>query len=206
MIKIITVIVTILGAVILTSCNLSRYMVYGGLDPTDDSFRGVVVKDGTEPKSGYCLPVPEGLDELDLVGKWVPYISSSVNTTLILHEDGTYRQLYDNPITGDSYESSYKHRWWVEKLESGIWRVHLAGMKMCDHGLYSDCERYGDEARRGMWFDPCHKEGVNTRENFFLLVIGLDPEKIFGEAPKDILLKYPIQDPDTTTGSFQLQE
>lgn len=198
-------IITIIGALVFTGCNLTRYTVYGGRDTGEDRFTGVVVKDGTKPMRGYCQPVPEGLEESDLVGIWVTYISPG-KTTLILYEDGTYRQLYENPITGDSYESSGKDRWWVQKLESGIWRVHLAGMKMCDHGLYSDCERYGDENRRGLWFDICHEEGVNTRDNFVLLVIGSDPESILGEVPKGIRLKYLIQDPDSSTGSFQLQE
>ena len=194
------------GATLLTGCTSSRHTVYGERNPTDDSFQGIIVANrDTSPKEG-CLPVPEGLDEMDLVGVWRPRVATSVQTTLILKEDRTYRQIYSDPDTGHHYESSGQDHWWVEKLKSEIWRLHLEGMKMCDNSLWSDCARYGDQARKGLWFDYCEGEGLDLTDEVVLLVIGADPESVFGEFPRGILLKYPIKDPDTPTGSFQLVE
>lgn len=196
---------TLIASGILMGCR-SSYQVYGKRDPTDSSFKGIIVQqDSGSPKKG-CLPVPEGLTEQDLVGVWGREAGTHVLTTLILKEDGTYRQSYHDPDTGYRYESSGLDKWWVEKREIGIWRLHLEGMKMCDNSLHSDCAKYGDQARRGLWFDPCEGESLDLSKGVILLVLGADPQSPFGELPKGIHLRYPIKDPDTPTGGFQLQK
>lgn len=138
---------------------------------------------------GKCQPPPESFQESDLVGTWVAKYD-----TLILKEDGTYKQIYDNPQTGDHYESDWQE-WWVEYRESGIPYLHLKGMKPDGIG----------ESPDSSWRDFCEDRTVEVHGEMILLVIGAPANRV-EPSPRSIELWYLKPDADTFSRPFFLQE
>jgi len=142
---------------------------------------------------GSCQPPPESFQESDLVGTWVAKYAYGTDT-LILKEDGTYKQIYDNPQTGDHYESDWRE-WWLEYRESGIPNLHLKGMK--PDGI--------SESPDSLWHDFCEGRAVEVHGEVILLVIGAPANRV-ESSPRGIELWHLKPDADTFSRPFFLQE
>ena len=137
-----------------------------------------------------CSPLPETFQESDLIGTWQSrYYPGVVTDTLILREDGTYQQIYDNDRTGDHYTSSW-NRWYVEYRSSGGLYLHLEGMRYC-LGTNEVCRRQGGGGGSHPYYDPCEGRSIrNMGSEVILTVRGSEGSRLPGteSAPRGILL------------------
>jgi hypothetical protein len=110
-------------------------------------------------------PPPETLQESDLVGTWEAYYWGDSVDTLIMRDDGTFKQIFYDPAEdGYRYETPW-NRWWLEKLPDGAVRLHLAGARYYPDGIETaegeGVQSYGEPNPSPMpFFDPFAEEGV----------------------------------------------
>lgn len=174
----------------------------GEWDPTKQALTGAVLQ-GNQGSEG-CTSVlpPETFQEAHLVGTWVARYGGNATDTLIIREDGTYKQIFDDPIPGYQYESDWQ-KWGIEYKESGIPYLHMEGMRKCD-GISARCRREGGGGDDILWFDFCEHRVIPMRGEVILLVVGV-PER-FTQPTRGILLRQLSADPDSVGGTFRLQE
>lgn len=129
-------------------------------------------------QSSVCDSAPEGFAEVDLVGTWAAGWSrpGKPDDTLIIREDGTYKQILDLERPESSsfkYESDWQS-WWLEYGENGLPYLHLEGMRLCAYpGGYIDCEVVGGgDSPETKWYDPCQKTWVNMPGKGILIALG----------------------------------
>jgi hypothetical protein len=96
------------------------------------------------PSSPYCPPVPDDIVSSDLVGIWTATdrIGQSLKDTLIIREDGKYKQLID--IESDDglpvhVETDWQ-AWAFEVNDTGIGYLHLVGLDVCTRLGETACE------------------------------------------------------------------
>jgi hypothetical protein len=107
------------------------------------------------------------ITELDLVGVWVTsYRSESRFDTLILSDNGTYKQIYINNETGYKYESE-TNNWWIEVRADGGAYLHLKGMLYCG-GAAGTCLSPNDS---GEFYDYCGDAWFDMKEEFILSLV-----------------------------------
>jgi hypothetical protein len=182
--------------------RLSAYTIIGTWYPNQKALRGAVFRENVGQTRRGCIPPPENFKESDLIGVWEREFGTPGNTTLILREDRTYKQIYDDPDLGYHYESDWQG-WRVEYRESGIPNLHLEGMRLCDYSS-DDCERE-DGGATEFWIDYCEARPVEMRGEVVLLILGVSSDRV--KPPhRDIVLSYPVPDPDSIPRAFQLQE
>lgn len=170
----------------------------------------------TEGSSGCDRPPKEGFSEADLVGTWSA-MGSQGDNTIIIREDGRYKQIMSVKRTGFSYESDW-HPWRVTYSEQGLTYLHLEGLLMCAYWDQMDCstgqtgikpftpddtkDPYGDAA---YWYDGCQKKWVDTPGEAVLIVFGVLRASII--PPRGIELVPLTKNPDGLSGpTFQLRE
>jgi hypothetical protein len=152
-------------------------------------------------KTYVCPALPSNFKEVDLIGTWVASYSLNDQDILTLREDGTYKQIYDDPDAGQRYESDWQE-WWVERRESGYIRLHLKGMRRCDD-VTSICEREGGGIDpQLLWaIDYCEDEVIEMPDKVVLIVTGSKDN-----VPRGIILRQTRLAGSEWTWSFQLQE
>jgi hypothetical protein len=125
-----------------------------------------------------CPLPPSSFTSKDLIGTWKAGIPES-NDTLIIKEDGTYKQIIhvDTPLF--DYESDWLP-WSKTVSDQGIPYLHLEGMRLCVYWVGVDCQLSG--GGQDSWYDFCKKEWVQIPGEGILLVLG---------PPKDIKLQPP---------------
>jgi hypothetical protein len=133
-----------------------------------------------------CTRPPKDFTEDDLIGTWY-YGGPKRNDTLIIRNDGTYKQIvhiehYEEPAT--DYKSDWQS-WWVEYTGNGIPYLHLEGMRMCAHISYSKCDKAGGSG--GAWWDFCEEETVYLPPGEGVLMV-LGVPKRFEQPPRGIEL------------------
>jgi len=132
-----------------------------------------------------CTPVPDEFSKEDLFGTWFAgYVSNPVrNETIIIRDDGTYKQIIQIENPAFTYESEWLP-WQLEKKINNIHYLRLEGMKLCAYWPYIDCEDSGggDE----YWYDFCQKNWIQTPNHGIILVLGVP--KQFTQSPKEIEL------------------
>lgn len=161
-----------------------------------------LTKSSVEAKKTYeCPALPPTFKEADLVGTWVASYSLNDQDILTIREDGTYKQVYDDPDAGQRYESDWKE-WWIEHRESGYIRLHLKGMRRCD-GPTSICEREdGGIDPDLLWaIDYCEDEVVEMPDEVVLIVTGSKDD-----VPRGIILRQTRLSGSNWTWSFRLRE
>ncbi len=102
--------------ILLTACALS----------TDRRERG----SESHPGEWNCPPLPQTFKESDLVGTWQSRHGSWATDTIILRQDGTYKQVYYSRPNDYYYESTW-NEWWLEHRASGGLYLHLDDMRYC---------------------------------------------------------------------------
>jgi hypothetical protein len=115
-------------------------------------------------------------DESDLIGTWFAAEWSSPQSfdTLIIKEDGTYKQIIELERLETYYESDWQS-WWVEYDEYGYPYLHLEGWQICasDSRYYDDCNWVNDEET--LWPDYCGQRYLQPGENEIILTIFGNP-------------------------------
>jgi hypothetical protein len=198
------IVVLSVGALItLACCGMCTYTIQGEWDPTKEALTGAVLQEDRGNKGCTSILPPETLQESDIVGTWIAKYGSAATDTLILKEDGTYKQIYNNSITDYHYESDWQ-KWWLEHRESGIPHLHMEKMRKCD-GISERCRREGGGGDDILWFDFCEHRMIAMRGEIILLVVSV-PSNYFDQPPRGILLRQLSGDPDTVGGTFKLQE
>src|SRR5512143_1091071 len=84
----------------------------------------------TRTTTANCPALPENFKESDLIGTWTASYTLDTDT-LVLREDGKYKQIYDNPKADFHFESDWQ-TWWVEYRDVGYLWLHMEGMRRCD--------------------------------------------------------------------------
>ena len=125
-----------------------------------------------------CIPPPETFTEKDLVGTWRYGLDDS-NDTLIIREDGTYKQIIHKESQSFDYESEWLP-WWVEYMDIGIPYLHLEGMRLCVVWGALDCETVG--GGEGKWIDYCYDRSVELINEGVLTITGVQPR--FTQPPR----------------------
>ena len=154
----------------------------------------------TQPKSSGCLPL-ENFLEADLVGTWVAE-SLRDTDTLILKEDGTYKQIIHIESRMIDYESDWQ-RGQIEYTEIGIPHLYLEGLRTCAYLRGSDCRQAGSDG--GFWWDFCAKDSINMpADGGILIVVGVSRQ--FQQPLRGIRLVLPTRYTDEGAWTYELRE
>ncbi len=154
-----------------------------------------------------CVPPPNS-QESDLVGTWTDFDAPRYSTVTV-KADYTYRQVYQNSVTGFHFEGSWQP-WWIEYRPSGIPYLHLVRMRMCQEGDgYCGIEEGGGGSTP--WRDYCENRQIEMRGEviFFVLKaprsIGTPPAG-WRPYPRGIWLVQLSESMDTATPTFKLEQ
>lgn len=169
-----------------------------------------------ESGSSVCLRLmPRRFSESDLIGTWNA-MDSLLDSTLVIRENGQYKQTMYVERTGFKYESDWR-QWRVTYSDKGIPYLHLAGLLMCAYWRQIDCstgktniapveggntkDPFTDET---YWYDYCQEKWVNTPgEGVFLVRGGYKYQR----DPREIILVPFTKYPDMPTGpTYSLRE
>ncbi len=144
-----------------------------------------------------CPPLPATFQESDLIGTWQAEYGAATDT-LILREDGTYKQVYTRHTGGPSFESSW-NRWWLERRASGGLYLHLEGMRRCDF-TNELCYQEGGGGGDVTYWDFCESRSVRMPGEVVIMVTGV-PER-GGYAPRGIWLWHMALEPGGGGGDY----
>lgn len=137
---------------------------------------------GQEKKTG-CLPPPLDFSEADLVGTWYNNEKLGDTDTLIIREDGKYKQILHLESRAFDYESDWQ-TWRIEYAESGIPSLHLEGLRVCAYFREMDCDVVG--GGEGIWYDFCQEKWFPMSGEGTLMVLGVGED--FKQPPRGIEL------------------
>lgn len=179
---IVTVVLIIIAVGLLTACAVSQ-------------------PQPVETEVPACQPLPESFQENDLIGTWIAeYFGGTATDTLIIKEDGTYKQIFTTNDGTRGFESAWK-KWSLEKRPSGYIRLHMEGMYKCDN-LESICARPSGGMDPADWaIDPCDGEFITMPDQVVLIVTGY-PVSV----QKGIVLRQPRVGGSEWDYAFKLQE
>jgi len=161
----------------------------------------------TKEAKWYCPPLPETFRESDLIGVWqAQYFPRRVTDTLILREDGTYRQIYEDTMINYYYSGPW-NRWYIEYRPSGGIYLHMQGMRYCV-GFDETCRRPEGGGGDHPYYDPCERRSIRDMGSEVLLAVtGPLPGIPWTESPpRGILLWHMKYAPEDTIDVFVLQE
>lgn len=154
--------------------------------------------ESTRTPTANCPHLPESFKEADLIGTWVAeYRGGLATDTLMLRDDGKYKQIYDAPEGHFHYESDWQ-TWWVEFRKVGYLWLHMEGMRRCDD-FPEVCRQAGGGTQRGT-YDYCEYVDVPQQNEVILVVTGVKYE-----TPRGIILRQTRLVGSEWTYSFQLQ-
>lgn len=170
--------------------------------PALKTLQAVGTRGQSNDNESFCTLPPETFKESDLIGTW--YAGHSMrNDTLILREDGKYKQIINvqNPEYNYEYESDWRD-WWVEDRGSGTPYLHLDRMHLCVYHIGRDCEVEGGGP--GGWHDFCEKRSVVMPGEGILPVLGI--QEGFVQPPRGIKLVPFVLDIPGSGFSYRLKE
>jgi hypothetical protein len=155
----------------------------------------------------HCAALPETFQESDLVGTWrAEYFAGAATDSLVLREDGTYRQVYENDLADYHYSSSW-NAWYVERDPGGGVYLHLEQMHYC---LTTDeiCRLQEGGAGDDIVYDFCGDQGLGMRGRVILAVTGSEgiSHPRAATAPRGIILVHMRTEPDRTISFFTIQQ
>lgn len=156
----------------------------------------------------HCPPLPATFKESDLIGTWGAKYGGGDTDTLILKEDHTYKQIYNDPLSGYNFKSDWQG-WSVERRASGFLRLHLKGMRRCDD-IRSLCNREGGGLGgpypiRYYAIDYCEGKEAEMPDEIILVVTGVSAGNA-PFAPSGIWLRHMRIPGSEWTYSFELQK
>ncbi len=152
-----------------------------------------------------CPPLPETFKESDLIGTWIASYNIFTTDMLIIREDGTYKQVFEDNVPETDYHYRYDsdwQEWWIEYRESGYLRLHLKGMQRFDNvsGLPREG---GGTSRRAI--DTCEFVEVPMTDEVVLIVTGVS-NRAKSTTPRGIELRQTRLAGSDWAWSFRLQD
>jgi hypothetical protein len=144
---------------------------------------------------------PQNFEEIDLVGTWEAVYGNNRVDNLIVKQDRTYKQIYNEP-NGYSYESPW-NSWYVEYRDKGGVYLHLQGMRFYPLGRewsQDDAQNLFSELQP--FYDPDEDRSVKMQGEVILRIHKSDERW----SPRGIILVHMVTDPDSSGASFTLQE
>ena len=148
-----------------------------------------------------CPLPPPTFDASDLVGTWTAsYSGGAATDTLVVRDDGTYKQTYDDPLAGIHFQTDWLP-WWSEPRKSGYVRVHFVGMHRCD-GTLSTCSRDGGGTTQRT-IDYCEQVDVDIPDEVLLIVTGPPRGQ---HVPRDNIHRHSRLSGSEWSYSFELKE
>jgi len=148
-----------------------------------------------------CPSIPSTFKISDLTGIWVASYTGDDVDTLIIKEDGTYKQTYDDPLAGQYYESAWQ-KWTIEYRNSGYLRLHLKGMRRFGElSIISDREGGGIDPNMFTAIDYCENTDIQMPDEIVLIVTGTEKN-----VPKNVILRQTRLAGDEWTWSFSAKE
>lgn len=137
------------------------------------------------PTTKPCPILPATFAEDDLIGTWRASYSLDDQDTLIIKEDGTYKQIYENHPGAILVETDWQ-KWWLERRESGYTRLHLEGMRRCEL-FVSICEQEGGglDPTEYTAIDMCEGGVIEMPHEVVLIVTGAKYN-----TPRGIILRH----------------
>jgi hypothetical protein len=84
----------------------------------------------SEPLGGPTTPVQIS----DLTGTWVAHYGEDTTDTIVLKDDGTFRQVYQDVNKNYIFETTW-NEWNLDQLPSGVIRIHLHGARYYLEGI-----------------------------------------------------------------------
>jgi hypothetical protein len=135
---------------------------------------------GTELEG--CILPPEDYSESDLIGTWQGRYLEDTDT-LIIREDGLYKQILDAPTRDFYYESEWLP-WRITETLNGIQYLYFEDMRMCVYYSREACE-VPDQGVHS-WRDLCNDRNMITPGNGVLMVLGTNER--YKQPPRGIVL------------------
>jgi len=129
-----------------------------------------------------------------------------VTDTLILREDGTYQQVYENNLANYYYTGPW-NRWYVEYRPSGGLYLHLEWMHYCLNGD-AVCRGKGGGGY-GPYYDVCEDRSIRDMgDEVILAVAGTEGFRYPGieSVPRGIILVHMRSGSDVPDNFFILRE
>ncbi len=144
-----------------------------------------IVEEQTNQANADCPALPKSFTEEDLIGTWLADYANGNIDTIVIREDGTYKQIFSSTVANLSFESDWQN-WWIEQRESGYIRLHLEGMRRCDD-LESICQNPSGGLDPSLFraIDYCEDTGITMEHEVTLIVTGTQYN-----VPKGILLRH----------------
>ena len=165
---------------------------------------GCVSEPSVPSKSAWrCTLPPESFQAEDLVGTWELWRHRG--DRLILREDGTCLQMYENRIIGRYFTSECT--WYLEQKWGGLY-LHVQGMHYCV-SIDSLCEKPGGGGGDWLYYDLCSDRVLEMPDEVILSVNGVseDFERAYGRsAPRGIILRHMQDEPDSGVEVLILRE
>ena len=119
-----------------------------------------------------CLSPPKNFSKSDLIGTWVA--SGHNEDTLIIREDGTYKQIIHieyTDIPDVDFESDWQSWRFEENSEDGVPYIYLEGMNLCAaFPRLEDCEHTGGKDKT--WNNFCSHKRIQSNGDGILAVMG----------------------------------
>jgi len=148
-----------------------------------------------------CPELPSTFRLEDLVGTWAASYSLNDSDLLLIRDDGTYTQIYDDPDARRHYESGWL-KWDIEFRESNFARLHLNGMRRAgDLDSIFNRESGGVDPELFTAIDYCENEVVEMPDGVVLIVTGATYV-----TPRGIVLRQTRLAGSEWTWSFELME
>ena len=144
-----------------------------------------VVEEPTNQANAVCPALPKSFTEEDLIVTWLADYANGNFDTIVIREDGTYKQIFSSTVAGSSFESDWQ-KWWIEQRDSGYVRLHLESMRRCDD-LESICQDLdgGLDPSLSRAIDYCEDTSIRMEREVVLIVTGTQYN-----VPKGILLRH----------------
>ncbi len=184
---------TVLGLCILTACTSS-------LNKTE-SVPMLPLETQSQSEETPCL-IPQEPFENKLIGTWVARPETATDT-LILRDDHKFRQIYDDPVTKEHFETDWQS-WEVIFNENDRPYLQLWGMRECDLTPHL-CrgEKINEEY---LVEDRCEGRLITVTSDKVLLVVIEVPPTAYYQIPNDLALCHMGKEPDTGLTCFTLIE
>jgi hypothetical protein len=137
-------------------------------------------------ETNLCPEIPSNFSKSDLFGNWVTRYSPNDKDELMISDDGTYRQRYDDPDSKRHYESGALS-WTLEYRKNGYIWLHLKGMRWFgDIPSLSDRPGGGVDPNSFKLIDYCENQEMTMENEVILIVTGSKTE-----TARNIILRKP---------------
>lgn len=130
-----------------------------------------------QKENNICPPPPANFTQEDLLGTWAAGNTvDNDSDTLILRDDGKYKQIIHLKALSFDYASDWQDWQLLHNEENGLPYLYLKGMRLCAYGggeiISCDVVGGGESEKSGYWYDFCSRKWVRMPGEGILIVLG----------------------------------